>query len=392
MIRIGVIGHGHRISGFIKHNLRKVDPEVRVVGIVDPNEEKARSFLDECDKKDVVFYKDLDTMAREGKIDCLAIGTRCNLHTPYAIEAAKYDIPLFLEKPVAVSIEQCMALENAYENHKGEVVVSFPMRVAPLCINAQSYVADGKVGEPDHLMAWNYVHYGRVYWQEGYRDYNVTQGLFLQKATHDFDSIEFIMGKAITRVAAMMTAGKIFGGNKPKGLMCSECGEQETCLESPQVRRRKSTSSFTEDHPCVFGEDIGTPETGMNEDSSSALLQFENGAHGTYTQVFYSQNSKVSMRGGRISGYEGTIDWDFYRNSVNYYPSHKPFADTSSAGDILSHFGGDIALAEDFIGILKGTHTSRTTIEMGIQSAYTCLAARESARTGQFVDVRRVGQ
>jgi hypothetical protein len=29
---------------------------------------------------------------------------------------------------------------------------------------------------------------------------------------------------------------------------------------------------------------------------------------------------------------------------------------------------------------------------MGIQSAYTCLAAKESAETGQFVTVRQVGQ
>ena len=36
-------------------------------------------------------------------------------------------------------------------------------------------------------------------------------------------------------------------------------------------------------------------------------------------------------------------------------------------------------------------YAPKTPIETGIQSAYTCLAARESALTGRFVKVRQVG-
>ena len=32
MIRLGVIGHGGRISSFIKENLLQIEPDVRVVG------------------------------------------------------------------------------------------------------------------------------------------------------------------------------------------------------------------------------------------------------------------------------------------------------------------------------------------------------------------------
>ncbi len=38
MIRLGVIGHGNRVSSFIKENLRQIEPDVRVVGIVDPDQ------------------------------------------------------------------------------------------------------------------------------------------------------------------------------------------------------------------------------------------------------------------------------------------------------------------------------------------------------------------
>ncbi len=176
-MRLGVVGYGRRISSMIRGPIRKAWPEVQVAAIVDPDEEGARSRLDECDRDAVVFYPTLDEMVRKAKLDALLIGTRCNLHAPYAIEAARYDLPLFLEKPVATSMEQAVALEKAFEKARCEVVVSFPLRVSPLCELARRRIADGAVGDPEHVLAVNYVPYGTGYFDGHYRDYAVTQGL-----------------------------------------------------------------------------------------------------------------------------------------------------------------------------------------------------------------------
>ena len=391
MIRLGVIGHGSRISGVIKHCLRQVEPEVRVVGIVDPDEEGARSRLAECDGKDAVFYKNVDEMVSAAKLDALAIGTRCHLHAPYAVKVAKYDLPLYLEKPVAINMRQAVALEAAFEKSKCEVVVSFPLRVSPLCVQTRRFIEEGAVGSPEHIMATNYVPYGTVYFDgRGYRNYTITQGLFLQKATHDFDYMMYLMGGSIVRVGAMWNQGRIFGGKKPAGLTCSECDEVETCLEGPENRKRNGSGGVAADHPCVFGEDIGTPETGMNEDSSSALVEFASGAHGAYTQVFYTRRD-AATRGAVVSGYEGTVSFDWYKNELRRVRHHVPFSDTCKAGGGASHFGGDSELAYDFIRLINGKGKSRTPIWTGIQSVYACLAAKESARKGRFLKVRQVG-
>ena len=176
MIRLGVVGHGGRISDVIKTHLRGMEGDLRVVGIVDPDEEGARSRLAECDRKDVVFYKNLKEMVSKAKPDALAIGTRCNLHGPYAVEAAGYDLPLYLEKPVAVSMRQARALEEAFEDSKCQVVVSFPLRVSPLCALARRYIEEGAIGSPEHILAFNYVPYGTVYFDTAYRKFEVTQG------------------------------------------------------------------------------------------------------------------------------------------------------------------------------------------------------------------------
>ena len=391
MIRLGVVGFGSRISSMINYPMREVAPDLRVTGIVDPDAPGARSRLADCDKEDVVFYESLDQMVRAGKLDALAIGTRCHLHAPYAIEAAAYDLPLFLEKPVANTMEQAVALEQAFEGSKCQVVVSFPLRISPLCVLARDYIADGALGSPEHILGVNYVPYGTGYFDHQYREYEITQGLFIQKTTHDFDYMMYLMDSPIVRVAAMAALGRVFGGDKPAGLRCSQCDETDTCLESPQNRARNHSSEGHSDHLCLFGRGIGTPETGMNEDSSSALVEFASGAQGVYTQVFYSRRD-AATRGATISGYHGTLSFDWYTNDLKRVRHHQPFTDTIKVAEGLGHFGGDHELAYDFTDLIRGKGSSRTPISAGIQSIYACLAAKESAETGTYVTVRQVGQ
>jgi predicted dehydrogenase len=389
-MRLGVIGHGERVSHMIRYPFREAEPNIEVVGIVDPDESGARERLAERDREKVVFYPNLAEMVRGGKLDGLVIGTRCHLHAPYAIEAARYDLPLFLEKPVAISMEQAVALEKAFENSRCQVVVSFPLRVSPLCVLARERIAEGAIGKPEHVLAVNYVPYGTCYFDGGYRVYAITQGLFLQKATHDFDYLMYLMDSPIVRVAAAAQWGRVFGGKKPAGLFCSRCDEQDSCLESPVNRKRNMSGGTGADHPCVFGEDIGTPESGMNEDASSALVEFASGAKGVYTQVFYSRRDSAT-RGATISGYHGTLIFDWYTNQMKWVRHHFPFSDVSRGAEGMGHFGGDTQLAANFVDVVRGKSESKTPIWAGIQSMYACLAAKESSESERWVPVRRVG-
>ena len=106
MIKIGVVGFGLRAGGIYKI-LKEVDPEFCLGGIVDPDEKRVRQELPE-NERNVDFYSDIAGLAGRGKVDALLIGTRCNLHTELAVEALKYDIPVWLEKPVAISMEQAL--------------------------------------------------------------------------------------------------------------------------------------------------------------------------------------------------------------------------------------------------------------------------------------------
>lgn len=361
-MKLGIIGLGHRMNSMLD-KFREADPELEVVGLVDANPEKARERLTEEERSTVLFHESVEDLVRTAKPDALAIGTRCDSHTPLAIEAAPFGLPIYLEKPIATSMTQARELEAAFAKSSSPVLVSFPLRTSTLCQRAKQILDQGVVGRVEHLLGVNYVTYGNVYFDSWYRDHDVTQGLFLQKATHDFDYLAFLAGAPITRVAAMSSVGRVFRDNCTKG-------------ESP-------------DPFALYYDEIGTPETGMNEDSSSALLEFGNGARGVYTQVFYAKRSP--KRGAKISGSQGLVEFDWYENTVKTTHHRAPLNDVSTVDGADEHFGGDSVLATNFIAMVKEQAPAAASLASGLASVYACLAAKESAETGQFLDVRQVG-
>ena len=69
---------------------------------------------------------------------------------------------------------------------------------------------------------------------------------------------------------------------------------------------------------------------------------------------------------------------------MKYVRHHAPFSDVTKGAEGLGHFGGDDELAANFVDLIQGKAASKTPIQTGVQSAYTCLAAKQSAETGEL--------
>ena len=54
-----------------------------------------------------------------------------------------------------------------------------------------------------------------------------------------------------------------------------------------------------------------------------------------------------------------------------------------------AHFGGDARLVRNFIDLISGdTKVSVAPLRSGLMSALMCLNARESAQTGNFMEIK----
>jgi len=376
-MNIGIIGCGARISGMVKKVL-DFDMGVKLKAVADIDCENARKRLEnnKIATDEIAFYTSADEMLDSEKLDGVMIGTRCSLHTSMAIKVLSRNLPLFLEKPVATNMEDLLKLKAAGAASKSPVVVSFPLRVTPLVKLAKEIIGSGKLGSIEHVQAVNNVPYGGVYFHSWYRDENETGGLFLQKATHDFDYINYLLGIKPVSVCAM-TSKQIFRGDKPAGLYCKDCDEKLTCPEGPFVMKYVK-NDVANGEQCSFAVDTG------NEDSGSALIRYETGMHVAYSQNFFARK-KAASRGARFLGYNGTLEFDWYKDELKVFMHNTSRVESYTFDSAkMSHGGGDNVLALNFIRIMQGREESVAPLDAGLLSALMCLKARESALTDTF--------
>lgn len=392
MKRLAVIGFGGRI----RHMLNEIDlfdTGAKLVAVIDPAEPSLRErFPDRLEG--VTFHDDIDAMLDQVELDGVLIGTQCVYHTPYAIKVMQRGLPLFLEKPVSINEEQLAQLHEASLTTQSEVVVSFPLRMSALATMAKEILDTGVIGTIENVQAINNVpFYGSNYYHGWMRNDDLTGGLWLQKATHDLDYLNFLIGKPPVRMIAVESK-TVFTGDMPAGLYCLDCPVNDTCPESQKNLFYKqdilddmhnAAGWWDGRWQCSFAVDTG------NHDAATTILQYETGAHATYTQNFYARRG-AAKRGATLIGYKGTVSFDFNVDEVVVHHHHSPRVERhklESAGG--GHHGGDRELAHDFLAILNGTGRSRATLEDGLLSAQLCLMAKRSCETSTFQTYQPLG-
>lgn len=372
MKRVGFIGYGLRGIALM-HAVKSLQLEINVVGISDPREEEIKKQI--CDDPyftEAVFYSTAKELLEIVDLDGVFICTRCGLHTEMASLALERGIPVFLEKPVAITKEQLQELVALKEQAVGKVTVSFPLRETVICREVKKIIDRGELGDITMVQAVNNVPYGSVYFHSWYRDEILTGGLFLQKMTHDIDYITYLTGLEVTEAYAK--TGKLYyKGNQPQGLHCPDCSEYRSCLESSYVVKHILKEEPTGD-ACCFAVDTG------NMDVGSVIFTLDNGALVSYNQNFIVKKS-AARRGCRILGTKASVEFDFYTGEIrlDYYLANQTTATRFTTQG--NHFGGDEALVYDFYRVMSNKGGECSMLD-GIKSAAICLAAKQSSESG----------
>lgn len=398
-IRLGVIGYGVRIDMLMDEFAELPAPPV-IAAVADPNPERVKELMlksgskekqheMEIDKIDglwrkcimhpenIHFYETAEEMLDQEELDGVLVGTNCNTHTHFAKMVMDRNLPLFLEKPVAVSRDELKILKECDAKEHAPVVVSFPLRVTKLIQQVKKLLDADVIGKVDHVQAFNDVSYGYVYFHDWYRDESVAHGLFLQKSTHDVDVITYLVGEKPVEVCAMKSK-QIFKGDMPEKLRCSQCDRTAECMESTYNIVKTRNDTPRSDY-CCYAKDTG------NEDSGSMLIRYESGMHAVYSQNFFARKG-AARRGARLYGYKGTLEYNFVSDKITIYDHMSDqVTEIHMNGSANGHGGGDFHLAENFVNLISGKDTeSVAPLRSGIESASICMAAKESSEQNAF--------
>ena len=156
-VRLGAIG----INGMGWNNVRSLleIPEVEVVALCDVD----RSVLDrragelaEMTGKSARLYGDFRALLDERDIDAVMIATPDHWHPLITIAACEAEKDVYVEKPLANSIEECNAMVAAAGHFDRVVQVGQWQRSGPHWDEAIALVHSGSLGKIRTVKAWAY--------------------------------------------------------------------------------------------------------------------------------------------------------------------------------------------------------------------------------------------
>ena len=222
---------------------------------------------------DAEFTTDYRELLADRELCAVFILTADYLHEEHAVAALEAGKAVYLEKPLAISIEGCDRILRAAKESGSRLFVGHNMRYFPVVLKMKEIVDSGLIGEVQCGWCRHFVSYGGdAYFRDWHSERVNTCGLLLQKGAHDIDVMNFIMGSRARRVVGM---GMLSVYNR-----CER--------RSPDV---PGNADFVAAHYPPL-ECTGFSPVMDVEDHNMLLMQLESGAQATYLQCHYTPDAE----------------------------------------------------------------------------------------------------
>jgi predicted dehydrogenase len=191
VLRLGLIGCG--ILGKVHAECVQESSQARMVAFADVNLSAAESLATSLDGE--YATDDVNRVIHDPSISAVYICTRHDSHAPLAIAAAEAGKHIFIEKPLALNIEDCTAIARAIDESNVFLMTGFKLRYYPLVLKARSFIPSPQVMVGQCMdNPWSDTHWGQDPIQGGGNVYG--------QGCHMTDILRFLSGSEPSRVWA----------------------------------------------------------------------------------------------------------------------------------------------------------------------------------------------
>jgi len=286
---------------------------------------------------------DYQEILDDPQVDVVLVCTPDNLHAEHAIAALNAGKHVFLEKPMAITIEDCDLIMAAARKSKGKLYIGHNMRFFPVIRKMRELIEEGRIGRVEAIWCRHFISYGGdAYFKDWHSERKNTTGLLLQKGAHDLDVIHYLAGAHSRSVVGM---GKLSVYN--------EVSERREPHEVVSVK-------FNRDNWPPLSQ-VGLSPLIDVEDHSMLFLQLENGVQASYMQCHYTpddvRNYTIIGTEGRIENY-GDHSSEEHMASVHLWNRRMGFK--REGNEVFEipwiegfHGGADPLLMDDFLRFLR---------------------------------------
>ncbi|MDQ8194804.1 Gfo/Idh/MocA family oxidoreductase [Coraliomargarita sp. SDUM461004] len=198
-IKYAVVGTGGRIPMFIDPIAETYHENAQIVGFCDPSPTRMKWHLDRLvkayDYADIPCYgiDDFDKMLVEQQPDVVIVCTPDYLHRDYIVKSMEHGCDVITEKPLTIDAESCAIIMEAVERTGRHLRTAFNYRWQPGASKVRELIGSGTIGKVIHVdfeYMLNTIH-GADYYRRWHSDKSCSGGLFIHKATHHFDLINW---------------------------------------------------------------------------------------------------------------------------------------------------------------------------------------------------------
>jgi predicted dehydrogenase len=332
MIRIGILSFAHHHGEAYISNLRSMEG-VELLGVADDDPMRGQTIAAQNKAQYFHTYDDLF----EAKPDGLIICTENNRHRPFVEMAASRGIHVLCEKPIATTLEDARAIVGACEKAGVLLMTAFPMRFSAPLLEIKARLDHGDFGD---IYCFNATNQGELPTKHRawFVDPNLAGGgAIMDHTVHLVDIMRWFTGSEV---------------------------------ESMYARSNR-----------IFHADEVEVETGALE-----MLTFENGVFGTI-DASWSRPQYWSTWGGltfEMVTQRGAVMVDAFRQNLNLYRHDWQRSNWAYWGSDMNH-----AMVSEFAAAIREQRLPRVTGVDGLRAVEATLAAYESARTGETVQVKR---
>ena len=401
-VSIVAIGAGNRTNKYLEYVKQHPD-KVKLVGVVELNDIRRHKVAERFGLDASCCYSDYrEFFNQPKKADAVMVCTPENMHfepTMLAIEAGYH---VLLEKPLAQTLDECLAIGEAARKKGVLVSVCHVLRYHPYFMKIKELVDSGELG---HIISINHrtsvgvdraAHgFVRGIW----RSERLSNPMLMSKCCHDIDFLLWLTKTPCRKLTSFGTLRWFKEANAPEGSAkrCIDCKVEATCpfsaIDLYRVRRDwiagfDVPEGSTKDE--VIEEQLRSGQYGRcvyhcdNDVVDHQIVSMEMQSEVTINfsmDIFTLEDNRET----HICLTEGEIDGDETRLRVRKFRGAKEtIYDFSDIQGTPFHAGADLNLMADFVdAVASGRKELATSIDLSVESHRLCYEAERSRREGR---------
>jgi len=199
-VRWGMIGTGNVTELKSAPSFNKIEGS-RLVAVGNRTHKKAEDYAARHGVPTV--HKDPSDVIRDPEVDIVYIATPPGSHMEYALESIRAGKPVYIEKPMARTLEECTIINDEARKADTQVFVAYYRRGLDYFLKVKSIIDNGTLGKILHINLQQYYpprpedyNRDRLPWRVIAED--AGGGYFFDLGCHALDILFYIFGDPLT--------------------------------------------------------------------------------------------------------------------------------------------------------------------------------------------------